>query len=252
MNPTWQQLNDIYICESGMESRPSLDTVSVFKIIFAALLLKTQKQCRYCSTFLSLDWFQKESSRCRKCWSLWRINKLDKQGVKRREWCSNSKASYGDISLQRLMKYKVENTLTGCWEYSGFRNADGYGSFRYLDRMRGAHRVSWMLFNGPIPEGLEVCHKCDNPPCFNPEHLFLGTHKENMIDASVKGVFYGRKSGVRLFSKEDVIGILKRWDSGENSAQIGGSFDVHRNTILAIVKGVFYREIFDEYKSTNY
>ncbi len=77
-----------------------------------------------------------------------------------------------------------------CWEWRGFRNEFGYGRTRHgrLDRgKQGAHRVAWALVNGTIPEGAHVLHRCDNPPCCNPAHLFLGTHTDNMRDMSEKG-----------------------------------------------------------------
>lgn len=74
-----------------------------------------------------------------------------------------------------------------CWGFLGFRNLSGYGQMTEGGRVVGAHRVAWELANGPIPPGLEVCHSCDNPPCCNPDHLFLGTHAENMTDAGRKG-----------------------------------------------------------------
>lgn len=73
-----------------------------------------------------------------------------------------------------------------CWEWKAFRNK-GYGKFTYNGRMYLAHRLSWILTNGPIPDGLGVLHSCDNPPCVNPDHLFLGTQLDNMRDASNKG-----------------------------------------------------------------
>lgn len=76
-----------------------------------------------------------------------------------------------------------------CWEFTGFLNKEGYGSFWMNDFMRsiGAHRASWILHNGPIDSsGICVCHKCDNPKCINPDHLFLGEAKDNMKDKVLK------------------------------------------------------------------
>ena len=74
-----------------------------------------------------------------------------------------------------------------CLEYVGPRNQDGYGTFGGWRTERWTHRISYSWFVGPIPEGKQVLHKCDNPPCVLPAHLFLGTHDDNMRDRTAKG-----------------------------------------------------------------
>lgn len=77
---------------------------------------------------------------------------------------------------------------TGCWQWNGpMREQDGYGFFTLGGRRLSAHRVSWELHHGSIPDGFYICHHCDNPPCVRPDHLFLGTVRDNVDDMIAKG-----------------------------------------------------------------
>lgn len=79
------------------------------------------------------------------------------------------------------------NKTEGCWLWTASRTHEGYGMFSIQGRRHYAQRVAWMLTYGLIPEGMLVLHRCDNPPCCRPDHLFLGTHADNMADMATKG-----------------------------------------------------------------
>jgi hypothetical protein len=85
------------------------------------------------------------------------------------------------------MKYVSPEPMSGCWLWIGPIQNAGYGRTAIDGKSKSAHRLSWEIFRGPIPKGLCVCHACDVPICVNPSHLWLGTHLENIQDASRKG-----------------------------------------------------------------
>lgn len=89
-------------------------------------------------------------------------------------------------SVESRFWSKVQKT-DDCWLWRATRFPKGYGQIKIKGRRRLAHRVAWELTNGPIPDGLQVCHHCDNPPCVRPDHLFLGTQSDNIQDAVSKG-----------------------------------------------------------------
>lgn len=97
-----------------------------------------------------------------------------------------SEAERKRLDAIRRLVTRATATESGCWIYTGSQNENGYGTF-YLDGATlNASRAAWQLFVGP-PGDLFVCHHCDNPPCINPDHLFLGTNRENQLDSSSKG-----------------------------------------------------------------
>lgn len=89
--------------------------------------------------------------------------------------------------LNSMRFWSKVNQTKMCWIWTGAKYKNGYGAFRFFGKNTTAHRVAYILTRGQIPTGMFVCHKCDTPACVRPSHLFLGTQKDNMRDASLKG-----------------------------------------------------------------
>lgn len=125
----------------------------------------------------------------------------------------------------------------GCVEFMGCRDACGYGRINKDGKLVRIHRETWIKERGEIPEGMCVCHKCDNPPCINIEHLFLGTHKENMVDKKSKGRnanTNGEKNPSSKLKSEDIPEIRSRIMSGETCYGIAKDYGVTGEAILSI------------------
>lgn len=122
-----------------------------------------------------------------------------------------------------------------CWVWQGAKNEHGYGAF-YAGRRYKTHRYAWEVENGPIPEGQNVLHKCDNPPCVRPDHLFLGSMKDNAQDMVRKGRLVvpglkGEGNGNHKLTERDVLEIRA---STERGCDIARRFNVTQTLIYLV------------------
>jgi len=132
---------------------------------------------------------------------------------------------------------KIDN---GCWQWRAHTDKDGYGILPGDAKNTRAHRFSYELHHGPILDGMVICHKCDNPGCVNPDHLFSGTVKDNAQDALKKGRHYiGEKNGRSKLTEERIKEILS---SNMNGQQLADKFGVTRHTINNVRRGVTWQK----------
>ena len=124
-----------------------------------------------------------------------------------------------------------------CWEWIGYKDKDGYGRMKFFKKFVHSTKMMWYLIYDAIPENVCVCHKCDNPSCMNPDHLFLGSVRENTLDAFGKGRRQGRKGSENNFVKlkeDEVKEIKKMLKDKISQKKIGELFGVSRGAISDI------------------
>lgn len=139
---------------------------------------------------------------------------------------------------------KVDKSKNGCWEWMAAKHPKGYGNFSLDGKIQGAHRIAYKLYIGKIPEGLFVCHHCDNPGCVNPEHLFLGTNADNAHDRDNKERgSYGENRPNAKLTADMVNKIRVKWMDGITMSDLGREFGVARQTISTIVHNRKWRRV---------
>lgn len=159
--------------------------------------------------------------------------------------------------VQRFEDKYIPEPNSGCWLWTGSIRGSGYGYFRYQGRNEYPHRFAYMAYKGSIPAGMEVCHRCDERSCVNPDHLFIGTRQDNIRDMIRKGrcgwqkspelyVAYGRRVGLTQkgemhsrakLSSFDVDVIRYLLGRGSFVPDIAAVFGVHPATISDVLHG---------------
>jgi hypothetical protein len=134
------------------------------------------------------------------------------------------KLSEADIKL---------NLDTPCIEWTGSRHDDGYGTKWQDGKLKKVHRIEWENHHGPIPPGINILHGCDNPPCYNIEHLFAGTQADNVRDMARKG-----RHGRSTLTNEQCQQIRERRAAGEKVHPLAAEYGVAPGTISRIANGV--------------
>lgn len=147
-------------------------------------------------------------------------------------------------ALQRFEEKFIPVTESGCWIWTAAVTQRGYGRFGFKYKAVRAHRFSYEIYVGEIPEGMNVCHSCDIPECVNPNHLFLGTHTDNMVDMMHKG-----RQNFSFKNGEQHVNSKLTWDevrairaSKNTQMEIAKEYNVSLSAINAIKTNKTWRE----------
>lgn len=220
------------------------------------------KLCRWCNVEKDISEFPElKRNQCRNCWNAGRRERASKKVLlipcpfcknpfkkrTRSKWCS--------IKCHLLDRIQKKED---CWEWMGSLTKVGYGKIQVKNKNYTTHRLSYEIFKGQIPDGNMICHSCDNKKCINPEHLWVGSAKDNMHDMIQKGRKVaktgwkhteetkqkfklrphsdrrGEKHHLSKLTSEDVLNIRKMIESGEKIIDIARKYNVDQSAISNI------------------
>ncbi len=146
--------------------------------------------------------------------------------------------------ISRFFTKIIIKDYNDCWLWTNSPDSRGYGTFYANRKYFRAHRFSWTLFNGVIQNNLRVCHSCDNRMCVNPNHLFLGTAKDNMQDCLRKGrknPAKGEKVATSVLTRKQVETVKDLCGQGLSQSEVGRMFGVKSQAINKIMRGFTWR-----------
>lgn len=204
------------------------------------------KQCVRCKKYKDLDKFLvgRVSRRniCIKCnYEKYRdyYIKYRKDNYKRRPPRFKWETATKEEKLERLKNLFEKRVIKqdGCWDWKNKIHHSGYATLNFNNKSMMAHRASWILNKGDIPENKIVLHKCDNRKCSNPDHLFLGSQKDNVFDMHKKG------RGRNKLDFKDIKEIKKRLRIGVPITRIAKDFNINRSTIYVIKSGKTWKHV---------
>lgn len=141
--------------------------------------------------------------------------------------------------IKQVLASRSEPDNNGCMNWLRGKCGKGYGAVYFAKKLQKAHRVVWEYFNGEIPDGMFVCHACDNRACCNPKHLFVGTQADNMRDKVMKG---RQPRGVEIpwtkLKDGDVLTIRSKYAQGQSAAAIARDYGMVHTSIGKIITGM--------------